>query len=147
MQWLIKTFPANVGHIPNSAKVNQDLNRKVLCALQIPSFTDVVIDALARQNLRQVIQACQNPASSLKALLFAAGMGVLGANQHQHPLMVLENEDLRLDTLLKLAGLRNQSSHGQSSFKKRAPQELSVDVVIENIRYAQEFTMHFKDWM
>lgn len=147
MQWLIKTFPANVGQIPNSGKVKQDLNRKVLGALQIPSFTDVVIEALARQNLRQVIQACQNPSSSLKALLFAAGMGVLGANQDQHPLLVLESGDLRLDTLLKLADLRNQSSHGQSSFKKRAPQELSADVVIGNIKYAQEFTVHFKDWM
>ncbi|PSL13085.1 hypothetical protein CLV44_11482 [Marinobacterium halophilum] len=142
MQWLIKTFPAEHNRISSRSNPKQ-----VLRALTIPSFSNEVVQILARQDIRQVIRACQNPSSSLKALLFAAGMGVLGAKQYQHPLMVLEGEDLRLDILLQLADLRNQSSHGQSSFKKRAPQELSAEVVIKNIRYAQEFTANFKDWM
>lgn len=145
MQWLIKTYPADVGQIPSRERMNWDLNANVLRALQIPSFTDAVIRTLARQDLRQVIRSCENPTSSIKALIFAAGMGGLAGNQH--PLKILTAQDLQLESLLKLADLRNQSSHGQSSFNKRKNDELSVDVVIENIEYAQKFTTSFKDWM
>lgn len=145
MQWLIKTYPANVGEIPRSGKPDWGLNERLLGALGIPAFTGEVTRSLARQDLRQVIRACDNPTSSLKALLFAAGMGALA--QDQHPLKVLPDEDLRIEKLLKLADLRNQSSHGQSNFNKRRIEEISQESVIDNIDYAKNFTESFKDWM
>jgi len=145
MQWLIKTYPANVGQIPKPGKPDWGLNERLLRALGIPSFNDQVTRSLARQNIQQVIRACQNPSSSLKALLFAAGMGVLA--EDQHPLKLLSDGDLQLEKLLKLADLRNQTSHGQSSFNKRNIDELSEKSVIENIEYAKNFTECFKDRM
>jgi hypothetical protein len=145
MQWLIKTYPANVGQIPSSGRVNWNLNEKVLRALEIPSFNSRVVQSLARQDLKQVIRSCEKPSSSLKALLFAAGMGVLV--EHQHPLRLLDSDDLKLEKLLKLADLRNQSSHGQSSFNRRSIDELSAEAVIDNIEYTKKFTECFKDWM
>lgn len=145
MQWLIKTYPANVGQIPSAKKPDWGLNERILAALGIPSFTSNVIRILARQDLRQVIRACQNPTSSLKALLYAAGMGAL--NENQHPLKVLQDDDLQLLQLLDLADLRNQSSHGQSRFNQRKSTEITQDVVIDQITYAKKFTECFKDWM
>lgn len=145
MQWLIDTYPANVGQIPSAKKPDWRLNERILGALGIPSFTSDVIRILARQDLRQVIRACQNPTSSLKALLYAAGMGAL--NENQHPLKVLQDDDLQLLRLLDLADLRNQSSHGQSRFNKRKSIEITQDVVIDQITYAKNFTECFKDWM
>ena len=145
MQWLIKTYPANVGQIPPSKKSNWSLNEGLLGALGIPSFTKDVIRILARQRLDDVIKSCRNPSSSLKALLFAAGMGAL--NDDQHPLKVLQDSDLHLMQLLDLADLRNQSSHGQSRFNQRRSKEITQDLVIAQMTYAKNFTECFKDWM
>ncbi|WP_286715702.1 hypothetical protein [Marinobacter sp. tcs-11] len=145
MQWLIRTYPANVGQLPPGRKSDWSLNERLLGALGIPSFTHDVVRTLARQDLRQIIRACQNPTSSLKALLFAAGMGAL--NEDQHPLKILEAEDLQMLKLLDLADLRNQSSHGQSRFNQRKSTEITQDVVIAQITYAKNFTECFKDWM
>jgi len=145
MQWLIKTYPANIGQMPNSGKPDWSLNERLLVALGIPSFNSDVTRSLARQDLRQVIRACQNPTSSLKALLFAAGMGALADDQH--PLKVLSDEDLQITKLLKLADLRNQGGHAQSRFNKRKIEEISQESVIDNIEYAKNFTECFKDWM
>ncbi|CAO1659131.1 DUF4145 domain-containing protein [Halomonas sp. NYA30] len=145
MQWMIKTYPANGGQIPPAKKLDWKLNERLLGALGIPSFTEDVVRTLARQDLRQVIRACQNPSSSLKALLFAAGMGAL--TDDQHPLKVLQDENLQILQLLDLADLRNQSSHGQSSFKKGKVEKITQDVVLEHIEYALSFTECFKDWM
>ena len=82
MQWLIKTYPANIGQMPKAGKPDWSLNERLLGAIGIPSFNGEVTRSLARQDLRQVIRACQNPTSSLKALLFAAGMGALSEDQH-----------------------------------------------------------------
>ena len=145
MQWLVRSFPADVGRIPSRGRIDEELVLKVLRALQIPSFTAYVSKVLARQSLKQVIRTCQNPTSSLKALLFAAGMGVL-ANP-AHPLRELSSEDLQLEKLLDLADLRNQSSHGQSQYNAKNSKHLSRKLALENIEYAKNFTECFKGWM
>lgn len=148
MQWSIKTFPVDVGLMPDQKGRNWKLNQKVLKALEIPSFTDGVIRVLAGQQLTQVIRACGNPTDSLKALLFAAGMGVIAAPEH--PFRILSSEELELEKLLDLADLRNQSSHGQSRFnerKSRDTSELTAQKTTSNIEYALNFTACFKEWM
>jgi hypothetical protein len=145
MQWLIKTYPADTRSIPPRKDWNWKLNQRILRALGIPSFTEKVVKVLAGQQLTQVIRACDNPTDSVKALLFAAGMGVIA--EPGHPFKVLSSEELKLESLLELAQLRNQSSHGQSRFNKREISDISRESVIDNIEYAKNFTECFKDWI
>ena len=145
MQWLIRTYPANVGQLPKLQRPDQKLNQRILLALQIPAFTEGVIRLLARQKIDQVIWACSKPESSLKALTFAAAIGTL--NTPQHPLMVLGDRDLQLDKLLDLADLRNRSSHAQSSFTGRETTQLTRQMALDSIQYALSFTACFKEWM
>lgn len=145
MQWLIRTYPADVGQLPKLQRPDQKLNQRILSALQIPAFTEGVIRLLARQRIDQVIWACSKPESSLKALTFAAAIGTL--NTPQHPLMVLGDRDLQLDKLLDLADLRNRSSHAQSSFTGRETTQLTRQMALDSIQYALSFTACFKEWM
>lgn len=145
MQWLIRTYPADVGQLPKQQRPDPKLNQRILSALQIPAFTEDVIRLLARQKIDQVIWACSKPESSLKALTFAAAMGTL--NAPQHPLKVLGDRDLQLAKLLKLADLRNQSSHAQSSFTGREKTQLTSRMALDSIQYALSFTACFKGWM
>lgn len=148
MQWLIKTYPVDAGRAPPQKGRNWKLNQNVLWALEIPSFTDGVVRVLAGQQLSQVIRASENPTDSLKALLFAAGMGVIAAQEH--PFRTLSSQELELEKLLDLAELRNQSSHGQSRFNKRKNRELTeltTQNITGNIEYALNFTACFKEWM
>jgi len=141
MQWLIRTYPANVGQLPKKPNINE----VILSALQIPALTEDVITLLGRQKLDQVIRACTRPVSSLKALLFAAAMGTL--NEPRHPLKVLGASELQLKTLLELADLRNQSSHAQSKFTGKEPIRLTTRMALDSIRYTLNFTSCFKEWM
>lgn len=145
MQWLIRTYPADVGQIPKQHRADFSLNRDILNALQLPAFTETVITLLSRQNLSQVIRACERPSSSLKALLFAAAMGTL--SDPGHPLKSLGANELKLDELLELADLRNKSSHAQSSFTGNAPLQLNPSMARNSIKYALDFTSCFKEWM
>ncbi|MGU2241026.1 hypothetical protein ACSESK_31290 [Pseudomonas aeruginosa] len=145
MQWLIRTYPADVGQLPKQQRPDPKLNQRILSALQIPAFTEDVIRLLARQKIDQVIWACSKPESSLKALTFAAAMGTL--NAPQHPLKVLGDRDLQLAKLLELADLRNQSSHAQSSFTGREKTQLTSRMALDSIQYALSFTACFKGWM
>jgi len=145
MQWLIRSYPANIGQLPKQQKPDWGLNERLLSALQVPAFTERVIRLLARQKMDQVIRACSKPSDSLKALLFAAAMGTL--NAPQHPLKVLEDRDLKLDKLLDIADLRNQSSHAQSSFTGRRIIQLTRQMALDGIQYALSFTACFKEWM
>ncbi|MNR47689.1 hypothetical protein D3C85_1668230 [compost metagenome] len=72
-------------------------------------------------------------------------MGALGVSQH--PLKQLNARDLQLQTLLELADLRNQSSHGQSRFTGRPIKQLTTQMVQDGIQYALSFTARFKEWM
>lgn len=145
MQWLIKKFPANVGQLPRKGRYDKQLNDKLLTALQIPGFNDEVTKQLSRQNLGLVIRTCTNPSSSLKALLFAAALGVLA--YPQHPLKVLTGNQLQLEELLELADLRNQSSHGQSKYTGKGFIQVTPQLAQRHITYALGFTEHFKEWM
>ncbi|GLR62805.1 hypothetical protein GCM10007878_02400 [Marinospirillum insulare] len=145
MQWLIKTYPVDDGQTPSQKHFSRDLNLKLLEALKIPSFTDNSINLLARQPLKQVIGACKNPTSSLKALVFAAAMGVIA--KPDHPLMVLTSHELDIDKLIELANLRNESSHGRSSFVNKKQTNLTEEIVLENIDFSLNFTTCFKEWM
>lgn len=145
MQWLIRTYPADVGQIPKQLKPDFGLNRDILNALQLPAFTESVIRLLSRQNLNQVVRACDRPSTSLKALLFAAAMGTL--SHSRHPLKSLGANELQLESLLELADLRNKSSHAQSGFTGNAPLQLSASMAKNSIKYALNFTSCFKEWM
>ncbi|MBX9756546.1 MAG: hypothetical protein K2X80_17430 [Pseudomonadaceae bacterium] len=145
MQWLIRTYPADVGLLPSQQRHDIKLNQRVLTALQIPALTADVISLLARQRLDQVIRACTKPISSLKALLFAAAMGAL--TEPRHPLKMMDSDQLQLKKLLELADLRNQSSHAQSSFTGKEPIQLTTHMALDSIRFALSFTACFKEWM
>lgn len=145
MQWLIRSYPADIGQLPKQQRIDQKTNQRILSALQIPAFTADVIRLLSGQEINQVIRACTRPKSSLKALLFAAAMGTL--NAPQHPLKVRTDRELQLTRLLALADLRNQSSHAQSSFTGRESTQLTGQVALDSIQYALSFTACFKEWM
>lgn len=145
MQWLIRSYPADVGQLPKQQRHDSQLNQRILSALQISAFTDDVIRLLARQKIDQVIRVCSRPSGSLKALLFAAAMGTL--NAPQHPLKVLSDQELQLTKLLALADLRNQSSHAQSIFTGKSIIQITARTALDNIQYALGFTEQFKEWM
>ena len=145
MQWLIRTYPANEGQLPKLKKNNFSLNQQLLSALPVPALTGPVSVALSRQSLDQVIRACSSPVSSLKALLFAAAMGTL--DEPGHPLRALGPSELQLDKLLKVADLRNKSSHAQSEYTGKEPIQLTTRMALDSIQYALDFTACFKEWM
>ncbi|MFB0583838.1 hypothetical protein [Aeromonas salmonicida] len=145
MQWLIRTYPTDVGLLPKQQRPDPKLNQRILSELQIPAFTEDVIRLLSRQKINQVVRACARPSDSLKALLFAAAMGTIQARQH--PLKVLGDRELQLAKLLELANLRNQSSHAQSSFTGRETTQITSCMALDSIQYALSFTACFKEWM
>ena len=146
MQWLIVSYPADIGALPKSGKNDWNLNKCVLDALQLPAFNKEVVSGLARQNLQQTVIRClKSPASSLKALLFAAALGSVG--NPEHPLKFLNGKQLRLGNLLRLADLRNQTSHGNSQHTGKKYTEITIETAREYIDYALQFTEHFKDWV
>lgn len=145
VQWLIRSYPADIGQLPKQRRPDFSLNEKLLSALEVPAFTKPIIGVLARQNLDQVIRACSKPKSSLKALLFAAAMGTLAVPGH--PLRKLNSDDLRLDRLIELADLRNKSSHAQSEFTGTVVPQITTRKVLDSIQYALDFTSCFKEWM
>ena len=146
MQWLIVSYPADIGALPKSGKNDWNLNERVLDALKLPAFNKEVRRALARQNLQQTVIRCLNsPASSLKALLFAAALGSVGNTDH--PLKSLSDKQLRLNDLLRLADLRNQTSHGNSQHTGKKYTEIKIETAREYIDYALQLTEHFKDWI
>lgn len=144
MQWLIRRHPANAELLPKQS-LRYHETKKFLQALAIPAFTPNVTDVLAGQKIDQIRYVCNNPAGSLKALLFAAA---LGAHQHsQHPFWILDAEELNLPILLELAERRNKSSHGRSKYIDKPAQKLTPQIARESISYALSFTERFKDWM
>lgn len=145
MQWLIKTFLANTGTLPKTGKNDRILNKQLLSALEIPAITEDVADTLSRQNLQNVIKSLNSPTSSLKALVFAAALG--SVNNPSHPLKALAKDQLQLDRLLKLADLRNQTSHGNSRHTGQHYQKITETSALEKIDYALGFTEHFKEWI
>ncbi|CBJ80611.1 hypothetical protein XBJ2_730002 [Xenorhabdus bovienii str. Jollieti] len=147
MQWLIRTFPANVGLLPKYKQGNtrNAINQVILEKLNIPSFTQDVIRILSGQHFDKVERACRQPTDSLKALLFAAAIGAY--NTPQHPLNVLEDRELQLTKMLELARLRNQSGHGQSSYTGKTAVKLTSQSVLESIQYALSVTERFEEWM
>lgn len=146
MQWLIVSYPADIGALPKSGKNDWNLNERVLDALKLPAFNKEVRRALARQDLQKTVVRCLNsPASSLKALLFAAALGSVGNTDH--PLKSLSDKQLRLNDLLRLADLRNQTSHGNSQHTGKKYTEITIATAREYIDYALQFTEHFKDWI
>ncbi|WP_438465550.1 hypothetical protein [Marinomonas sp. PE14-40] len=145
MQWLIVSYQADNGALPKSGRNDWGLNERVLEALQIPSFKKEIIRVLARQHLQSVIRCLNSPVSSLKALLFAAALGSIGNTDH--PLKSLSDKQLRLNDLLSLADLRNQTSHGNSLHTGKNYKEITIDTAREYINYALQFTEHFKEWI
>lgn len=145
MQWLIKTYPANTGSIPKSGKTDSKLHKQLLLALGLPAMTEDVANTLSRQSLQGVIRSLSMPTSSLKALVFAAALGSVGNTEH--PLKSLTAHQLRLDRLLKLADLRNQTSHGNSRYTGKQYQEITEAHALEQIDYALSFTEQFKEWI
>lgn len=145
MQWLIRKYPADIGHLPKLPVHGRALNQEILSALQIPAFNERVIESLSRQKIDQVIRTCRQPTDSLKALLFAAAIGSLSTSQH--PLKILTDQELQLERLLDLADLRNQSSHGQSSFIGKSATQITKQMALDNIQYTLEFTERFQEWM
>ncbi len=145
MQWLIKTYPTNTGSLPKAPRHDPDLNKRLLTELKLPAMTSMVIDNLCRQNLQSAINNLRKPSSSLKGLVFAAALGSVGNTDH--PLKSLTAQQLELDRLLKLADLRNQTSHGNSRFTGKQYQDITEAHTLEQIDYALGFTEHFKEWI
>jgi len=145
MQWLIKTFPANTGALPKQNKNDHVLNKKLLTALNLPAFTDQVIESLSRQSLKAAISTLRTPSSSLKGLVFAAALGSLGHDNH--PFKQLTNQQLQLGKLLNLANLRNQTSHGNSCYTGKQYTEITPEIAQQHIDYALQFTEQFKEWI
>lgn len=145
MQWLIKSYPASAGSLPKTPKHDPDLNKRLLSALKLPAMTTKVTDKLCRQNLQGVIKSISMPTSSLKALVFAAALGSVG--NPEHPLKSLSEQQLQLERLLKLADLRNQTSHGNSRHTGKQYQKITETIAVEQIDYALDFTERFKEWI
>lgn len=145
MQWLIKTYSANTGALPKMGKNDHTRNKQLLSALELPAMTERVTNVLSRQNLQNVIKSLNSPTSSLKVLVFAAALG--SVSNPTHPLKCLTAEQLKLERLLKLADLRNQTSHGNSRHTGKQYQEITEACAIEQVDYALGFTEHFKEWI
>lgn len=145
MQWLIKTYPANTGSLPKASKNDYALNKQLLIELRLPAMTADVVEVLSRQILQSVIKSLSTPTSSLKALVFAAALGTVG--NPNHPLKSLTANQLRLDRLLKLADLRNQTSHGNSRHTGKHYQIITETYAVEQIDYALSFTEQFREWI
>lgn len=144
MQWLIKAFPANIGLVPKQ-KSNNQANKQILLALELPAFTESVCTALSRQSLQGAIKSFNRPASSLKSLVFTAGLGAVG--NENHPLKLLSKQQLQLEKLLELADLRNDAGHGNSRHTGKNYKEITIEVAKQNIEYALQFTEQFKEWI
>ncbi|CCK76659.1 conserved hypothetical protein [Oleispira antarctica RB-8] len=145
MQYLIKQFPANQGAIPKVNTNGAGLNLKLLQALDLPAFTQDIVEILARQNLKLVIKATSQPTASLKALLFAAALTTI--NNKEHPFKTLSASALDLQALLKLADLRNQAGHGNSKHTGRKYQDITTNIAISNIEFTLKFVNQFKEWI
>lgn len=145
MQWLIKTFPANTGKLPKQNMHDYTLNKKLLTALALPAFGIEVVETLSRQKLQNAIRDLRSPSNSLKGLVFAAALGSLGHDNH--PFKYLTDQQLQLPKLLDLADLRNQTSHGNSSYTGKQYKELTLEIAQQHIDYALKFTEQFKEWI
>lgn len=145
MQWLIKTYPANRDLLPKAGKNNRDDNKQFLIELRLPAMTADVVEILSRQILKTVIKALNTPTSSLKALVFAAALG--SRSNPSHPMKRLTAQQLQLERLLKLADLRNQTSHGNSRYTGKHYQTITEANAVEQIDYALSFTEQFKEWI
>ena len=145
MQWLINACSASVGSLPKTTKHDPDLNKKLLLELGLPAMTEDVADTLRRQPLKGVIRSLSMPTSSLKTLVFAAALGSVG--NPEHPLAKLTAEQLQLERLLRLADLRNQTSHGNSRHTGKQYKEITEAIAVEQIDYALGFTEQFKEWI
>jgi hypothetical protein len=145
MQWLIKAFPADRNLLPKLGKNDFDSNKDLLTALGLPAFTDATIKALSRQPWKGVIKSLESPSSSLKALVFAAALGING--NINHPFRSLTRYQLELETLLELANLRNQTSHGSSRHTGKEYTEMTVEMAQYYMTYTLEFTKQFKEWI
>lgn len=145
MQWLIKKHQSSTGSIPSKGKFDRTLNEKILTSLNIPAFKSSVIKQLAGQKLVSIIKTIESPSSSLKALVFAAALGVIG--KPEHPFMQINSNEFDFIRLLKLADIRNTSGHGQSKYIKNTQPKLTPDEVQEYIKFAIGFTECFKEWM
>jgi hypothetical protein len=145
MQWLIKAFPANMGSLPKQQSNNHDHNKQILLALELPAFTEVTCIVLSRQSLQSAVKSLHTPSSSLKGLVFTAALGTVG--HENHPLKLLSKQQLQLDKLLKLADLRNQTSHGNSRHTGKTYTEVTIDIAQKSIEYALQFTEQFKEWI
>ncbi|HDM8237089.1 hypothetical protein ACXZ7L_08955 [Vibrio campbellii] len=146
MQWLIKSFQGEFDRLPKPKQNGwKQQNSSLLTSLNLPAFTEDVINVLSRQKLKMVISNLRTPTSSLKALVFAAALGTISTDIH--PLKVLNNEQLDLQKLLALADLRNQTSHGNSRYTGKKYTEITVEVAQTNINYALRFTEQFKEWI
>ena len=143
MQWLIKSFPANIGSVPR--KSNSQVNKQKLLALALPAFTESVCTTLSRQNLQAAIKSFNKPKSSLKSLVFTAALGAVG--NEDHPLKFLSKQQLQLDKLLDLADLRNDAGHGNSRHTGKVYTEITIEIAQECIEYALQFTEQFKEWI
>lgn len=144
MQWLIKAFPANIGLVPKQ-KSNNQANKQILLALELPAFTESVCTALSRQSLQGAIKSFNRPVSSLKSLVFTAGLGAVG--NENHPLKLLSKQQLQLEKLLELADLRNDAGHGNSRHTGKVYTEITIEIAQERIQYALQFTEQFKEWI
>ena len=144
MQWTIKNFPANKRGIPKN-NYDQNLKKQLLNALQLPAFKDKIISVLSNQDFKMVVRCLNSPASSLKALVFAAALGTVGNDNH--PLKALGDDQLQLNKLFELANLRNQTSHGNSQHTGQKYTEISIETAHMYIDYALQFTEHFKEWI
>ncbi|MGB2221972.1 hypothetical protein [Neptunomonas sp.] len=144
MQWLIKAFPANMGSLPKQ-KSNNQANKQILLALELPAFTESVCTALSRQSLQGAIKSFHRPASSLKSLVFTAGLGAMG--NENHPLKLLSKQQLQLEKLLELADLRNDAGHGNSRHTGKVYTVITIEIAQQYIEYALQFTEQFKEWI
>ena len=145
MQWLINACSASVGSLPKTTKHDPDLNKQLLKTLGLPAMTEDVADTLRRLPLKGVIRSLSMPTSSLKTLVFAAALGSVG--NPEHPLAKLTAEQLQLERLLRLADLRNQTSHGNSRHTGKQYKEITEAIAVEQIDYALGFTEQFKEWI
>ena len=145
MQWLIKAFPVDIGSIPTPGKHSRKFNGRLLGALGLPAFTEEIRETLSGQSLQTAIKCFKRPSSSLKGLVFAAALGSVG--HENHPFKSLNNRQLQLTTLLELANLRNQASHGNSQYTGKQYVDITSEIANEHIDYTLQFIEQFKEWI
>lgn len=141
LQWLLKTYPADIKRLPhrkNQRDWKKGEAQHYLQSLNLSCLTDDVIKRLSYQSLNQVRNAVEGGGSSPKALLFAGLLGTV--DQENHPFHSLAADELQLSRLLDMADDRNKKA-GHSGGER-----IDRDSAMDYADFVIEWVQVFKGW-